>query len=202
MALLIVQSVAQMPSEPLGKGGSREFYIGISQATHPHGDRHHAGRAVRRPLAALGARRPRLGAASAGGRRGRRTVARVRRDRHGRTLAEHALHPRYGILTPFLAAAIVKTMQGNSLTAVLTASGMVEPMLPALGLDSATGRALAAAAMGAGSMAICHINDPFFWIAAAMAKLSPGRALYVISLGSLVMAVGALVVLAAVRQFV
>jgi GntP family gluconate:H+ symporter len=116
-------------------------------------------------------------------------------------LAEYALHPRYGILTPFLAAAIVKTMQGNSLTAVLTASGMVEPMLPALGLDSGGGRALAAAAVGAGSMAICHVNDPFFWIAAAMARLSPGRALYVISLGSVVMAVGALVVLAALRQF-
>jgi gluconate:H+ symporter, GntP family len=34
-----------------------------------------------------------------------------------------------------------------------------------------------------------------------MARLSPGRALYVISLGSVVMAVGALVVLAAIRQF-
>ena len=98
-------------------------------------------------------------------------------------LAEYALHPRYGVLTPFLAAAIVKTMQGNSLTAVLTASGMVEPMLPALGLDSASGRALAAAAVGAGSMAVCHVNDPFFWIA-AHGQLSPGRALYVISLGS------------------
>ena len=115
-------------------------------------------------------------------------------------LAEHALHPRYGVLTPFLAAAIVKTMQGNSLTAVLTASGMVEPMLPALGLDSASGRALAAAAVGAGSMAVCHVNDPFFWIAAAMGKLSPGRALYVISLGSALMASGALVVIAAMRQ--
>ena len=116
-------------------------------------------------------------------------------------LAEYALHPRFGILTPFLAAAIVKTMQGSSLTAVLTASGMVEPMLPALGLDSASGRVLAAAAAGAGSMAICHVNDPFFWIAASMARLSPARALYVISLGSVVMAIGALVVLAAVRQF-
>ena len=75
-------------------------------------------------------------------------------------------------------------MQGNSLTAVLTASGMVEPMLPALGLDSATGRALAAASVGAGSMAICHVNDPFFWIAAHMAGLSPLRALRVISIGS------------------
>ena len=92
-------------------------------------------------------------------------------------------------------------MQGNSLTAVLTASGMVEPMLPALGLDSATGRALAAAAVGAGSIAICHVNDPFFWIAAHMGRLSPGRALGVISLGSAVMALGALVAIAAVKQF-
>jgi GntP family gluconate:H+ symporter len=116
-------------------------------------------------------------------------------------LAEYALHPRFGILTPFLAAAIVKTMQGNSLTAVLTASGMIEPMLPALGLDSASGRALAAATIGAGSMAICHVNDPFFWIAASMGRLSPARALSVISLGSAVIAIGALVAIAAVKQF-
>jgi GntP family gluconate:H+ symporter len=34
-----------------------------------------------------------------------------------------------------------------------------------------------------------------------MGRLSPGRALYVISLGSAVMALGALVVLATVKQF-
>ena len=68
-------------------------------------------------------------------------------------------------------------------------------------IDDRAGRTLAAAAVGAGSIAICHVNDPFFWIAAAMARLSPGRALYVISLGSVVMAVGALIVLAALRQF-
>ena len=103
---------------------------------------------------------------------------------------------------PFLAAAIVKTMQGNSLTAVLTASGMVEPMLPALGLDSASGRALAAAAVGAGSMAICHVNDPFFWIAAHMADLSPLRALRTVSLGSLAVAVAVLLVLVVLRLVV
>ena len=77
-----------------------------------------------------------------------------------------------------------------------------EPMLPALGLDSTMGRTLAAAAVGAGSMAICHVNDPFFWIAAHMGRLSPGRALSVISLGSAVMAIGALVVIATIRQFI
>jgi GntP family gluconate:H+ symporter len=98
-------------------------------------------------------------------------------------LSEYALRPQLGLLAPFLAAAIVKTLQGNSLSAVLTASGMVEPMLPALGLDSASGRALAAAAAGAGSIAICHVNDPVFWIAAHIARLTPSRALVLVSGG-------------------
>ncbi len=202
LVLLVVQSIAQMPSEPLGKGGSREFYIGISRPLMLA--------AIAITLAIVLARRwepsalagrswaPLLLAVGASG-----GLARVF-DETGMAelLAEYVLHPRYGVLTPFLAAAIVKTMQGNSLTAVLTASGMVEPLLPALGLDSASGRAIATAAVGAGSMAVCHVNDPFFWIAAHMGRLSPGRALYVISLGSAVMAIGALIVIATIRQFV
>lgn len=202
LVLLVVQSIAQMPSEPLGKGGAREFYIGISKPLMLA--------AIAITLAIVLARRwepsalagrswaPLLLAVGASG-----GLARVF-DETGMAelLAEYALHPRYGVMTPFLVAAIVKTLQGNSLTAVLTASGMVEPMLPALGLDSTSGRALAAAAVGAGSMAICHVNDPFFWIAAHMGRLSPGRALYVISLGSVVMAAGALVVIAVIRQFI
>jgi GntP family gluconate:H+ symporter len=201
IALLIVQSVAQMPSEPLGKGGAREFYIGISKplmlaAIAITVGVLFAGRWQPSALAGRSWAPLLLTVGASGG------LARVF-DETGMAelLAEYALHPRFGVLTPFLAAAIVKTMQGNSLTAVLTASGMVEPMLPALGLDSGSGRALAAAAVGAGSMAICNVNDPFFWIAASMGRLSPGRALAVISLGSAVMAIGALVVIAAVRQF-
>jgi len=70
-------------------------------------------------------------------------------------------------------------------------------MLPALGLDSPSGRALAAASVGAGAIAICHVNDPLFWIAAHMAGVTPTRALLLISLGSLGVAVTALGVLAA-----
>ena len=202
LVLLVLQSIAQMPSEPLGKGGSREFYIGISKPLMLA--------AIAITLAIVLARRwepsalagrswaPLFLAVGASG-----GLARVF-DETGMAelLAEYVLHPSYGVLTPFLAAAIVKTMQGNSLTAVVTSSGMVEPMLPALGLDSASGRAIAAAAVGVGSMAVCHVNDPFFWIAAHMGRLSAGRALYVISLGSAVMAIGALVVIAAIRQFI
>jgi GntP family gluconate:H+ symporter len=199
IALLIVQSVAQMPSEPLGKGGAREFWTGVSKPLIL------AVLAI--ALAMLLSRRwqpevladvswaPLLLAVGAAG-----GFARVL-DETGMAelLAEYTLDPRLGLLAPFLAAATVKTMQGNSLSAVLTASGMVEPMLPALGLDSATGRALAAAAVGAGSIAICHVNDPFFWIAAHMAGLPPSRALRVIALGSAAVAIVALIGLALIR---
>jgi GntP family gluconate:H+ symporter len=199
LALLIAQSVAQMPSEPLGKGGARELYTGISRPLLL------AVLAI--ALAMLLSRRwqPQalsdmgwapllLTVGAAGG------LARVL-DETGMAelLAERVLDPRLGLLCPFLAAAIVKTMQGNSLSAVLTASGMVEPMLPALGLDSPSGRAPAAAATAAGSIALVHVNDPLFWIAASVGKLSPARALGLITLGSGAIAAAALVVLVAIR---
>ena len=195
IALLIVQSVAQMPSEPLGKGGAREFYIGICKPLMLtvlavtlgvlFAGRWQPSALVGRNWAPL-----LMAVGAAGG------LSRVF-DETGMAelLAEKVLDPRYGLLVPFLAAAIVKTMQGNSLSAVLTASGMVEPMLPALGLDSASGRAIAAAATGAGSIAICHLNDPFFWIAAHMGGLTPTKALRTISLGSVLVALVALLLL-------
>lgn len=199
LVLLVVQAIAQMPTEPLGKGGAREFYTGIS---HPLILLVLAlalalllsGRWQPSSLADTSWAPLLLAVGAAGG------FARVL-DETGMAelLAEYVLDPKLGLLVPFLAAAAVKTMQGNSLSAVLTASGMVEPVLPALGLDSGAGRALAAAAVGAGSIAICHVNDPFFWIAAHMAKLSPVRALGTISLGSLVTAVAALIALAVLR---
>jgi len=196
IALLIVQSFAQMPSEPLGKGGAREFYTGISKPL--------VLAVLAIALAILLSRRWQpllladtswapllLTVGAAGG------FARVL-DETGMAelLAEYMLDPRLGLAVPFLAAATVKTMQGNSLSAVLTATGMVEPMLPALGLDSPTGRALAAAAAGAGSIAICHVNDPFFWIAMHMAGITPARGLRLIGLGSAVVALVALGLLA------
>ncbi|MBS0526887.1 MAG: hypothetical protein JSS04_24885 [Proteobacteria bacterium] len=199
IALLIVQSIAQMPSEPLGKGGAREFYTGISKPL--------VLAVLAIALAILLSRRwqpalladtswaPLLLAAGAAG-----GFARVL-DETGMAelLAEYMLDPRLGLLVPFLAAATMKTMQGNSLSAVLTAAGMVEPMLPVLGLDSPTGRALAAAATGAGSIAICHVNDPFFWIATNMAGVTPAKGLRLIGLGSAVVALAALALLALLK---
>ncbi|MDP9230314.1 MAG: GntP family permease, partial [Bacteroidota bacterium] len=67
-----------------------------------------------------------------------------------------------GILFPFLLTFILKTAQGSSTVAIITASSIVLPLLPALGLDTETGRLLCVLAMGAGSMMISHANDAYF----------------------------------------
>lgn len=90
-----------------------------------------------------------------------------------------------GVLLPFLIAAAIKTLQGSSLVAAITAAGMMQPMLDPLGLAGTNGKALAALAIGAGAMTISHVNDDFFWLVADRAGLKPLRGLTTLSLGTL-----------------
>ncbi len=76
-----------------------------------------------------------------------------------------------GLLYPFLIAFILKTAQGSSTVAVLTAASIVLPFLPVLNLDTENGRVLAVLAMGAGSMGVSHVNDSYFWVIANFSKL-------------------------------
>ncbi len=59
-----------------------------------------------------------------------------------------------GIFFPFLLAFILKTAQGSSTVAIITASSIVLPLVPALGLDTENGKILCVLAIGAGSMMI------------------------------------------------
>jgi GntP family gluconate:H+ symporter len=69
-----------------------------------------------------------------------------------------------GILFPFLLTFILKTAQGSSTVAIITAASIVQSLLPALQLDNETGKLLTVLAMGAGSMMISHANDAYFWV--------------------------------------
>jgi GntP family gluconate:H+ symporter len=69
-----------------------------------------------------------------------------------------------GILFPFLLTAVLKTAQGSSTVAIITAASIVKPLLPALGLASGNGPLLCVLSMGAGSMLLSHANDAYFWV--------------------------------------
>ena len=69
-----------------------------------------------------------------------------------------------GILFPFLLTFVLKTAQGSSTVAIITAASIVKPLLPALGLASGNGPLLCVLSMGAGSMLLSHANDAYFWV--------------------------------------
>ena len=81
----------------------------------------------------------------------------------GQTLSQYHM----GIFLPFIISAALKTAQGSSTVALLTASSIIAPMIPTLGIDPV----LAVAAIGAGAMTFSHANDSYFWVVTTMSDM-------------------------------
>ena len=90
-----------------------------------------------------------------------------------------------GIFFPFLLTSVLKTAQGSSTVAIITAATIVLPLLPALGLTTDNGRLLCVLAMGGGSMMISHANDAYFWVIARFSGLEMKTMLKVYSMATL-----------------
>lgn len=76
------------------------------------------------------------------------------------------------ILIAFIVAALFKTMQGSSTSALVITSSMLAPLLPAMGFDTPLEMALLVPAIGAGSMTVSHANDSYFWVVSQFSGLS------------------------------
>jgi len=94
-----------------------------------------------------------------------------------------------GLFIPFAIAAFLKTAQGSSTVAIMTAASIIAPMLPALHLDTETGKLLATLAMGSGSMMVSHANDSYFWVVSKFSDLDINSTLRVYSSTTFVMGV-------------
>ena len=92
-----------------------------------------------------------------------------------------------GIVFPFLVTAVLKTAQGSSTVAIITAASIILPLLPALGLDDPEGQLLCVLSMGAGSMMISHANDSYFWVIAKFSGISMKPMLQVYSVATILM---------------
>jgi GntP family gluconate:H+ symporter len=94
-----------------------------------------------------------------------------------------------GIFLPFLLAAILKTAQGSSTIAVITAASLITPLLAGLGLHTPTGITLTILSMGAGSMIVSHANDAYFWVITRFSNLPAAATLKVFTMASLLMGI-------------
>jgi GntP family gluconate:H+ symporter len=101
-----------------------------------------------------------------------------------------------GLLVPFLIAALLKTAQGSSTVAIITAASIVFPLLPLLGLTSEMGKVWVIMAIGTGAMTVSHANDSYFWIVSQMSNMDVKTAYKTHTLGTLIQGtVGIVVVL-------
>lgn len=105
----------------------------------------------------------------------------------GEHFAENMSISDLGVFFPFFVAAILKTAQGSSTVAVITAASIVSPLLVVLGLDSDSGRIICALALGAGSMMVSHANDAYFWVIAKFSGLQMKEMLKVYSVSTFLM---------------
>jgi GntP family gluconate:H+ symporter len=203
LLLFMLQSIGDIPSEPLGGGTDRErilglgrplilFLVGIGIMTAGHwrlsakllGDAPWTESVFAKITGVL------LTVGAAGG-----LQKLCQETGMAELLGERIAGLPGGVLIPFLVAAVIKTLQGSSLVAAIAAAGMVQPSLTSLGLDTESGRALATLAIGAGAMTVSHVNDDYFWLVIWNAGLAPARGLIALTLGTLVQGLGALALL-------
>ncbi|MGE5105921.1 MAG: GntP family permease [Sphingobacteriales bacterium] len=113
-------------------------------------------------------------------------------------IGEHFSHSlnlgSMGIFFPFLLTFILKTAQGSSTVAIITAASIIQPLLHALGLDTETGKLLCVLSMGAGSMMISHANDAYFWVISKFSGLEMRSMLKVYSVATIWMGLVTLLV--------
>ena len=207
LALLIVQSLGDIPSEPLGGGTAREMVIGVGRplvlllvgiGIMVIGNARFAGKQLTDSAwntRVFGTVAGALLAVGASGGLQRLCQETGMAELLGEHVSTWHLSGAGGLLMIFLVAATIKTLQGSSLVAAITAAGIVQPLLIPLGLDAANARALAALAIGAGAMTASHINDDYFWLVSVTSGIRPLRALAVLTAGTLMQGVVAVAVL-------
>lgn len=107
----------------------------------------------------------------------------------GKNLGEMLSGLSLGIFFPFLIAAILKTAQGSSTVAVITAASLITPLLADLGLQSPLALTLTILSLGAGSMVVSHANDAYFWVISRFSNLETSATLKVYSIATLIMGI-------------
>jgi len=111
----------------------------------------------------------------------------LRETNLGDFAAQFAAVGGLGVLIPFLIAAFLKTAQGSSTVAIITAAAICAPLTESLGLDSTNGLALVVLAIGAGSLTVSHVNDSYFWVVSKFSEMDTSVALKTHTVATLIM---------------
>lgn len=99
----------------------------------------------------------------------------------------------FGILAPFMIGFIFRSCIGSGTVAMVTAATMISPFLEVIGLGSPTGHVIAVLSCAAGSLAVLHGNDDFFWVIATTSEMETSTAYKTLPVISIIQSVTALI---------
>ena len=77
----------------------------------------------------------------------------------------------YGLLSVFLIAASIKTVQGSSTVAIITTCALAAPLIDQFGIIGEIEKVLLITSIGSGAMTVSHINDSYFWVVTKYSNL-------------------------------
>tara|TARA_B100000989_G_scaffold270683_1_gene226934 strand:- start:1446 stop:2753 length:1308 start_codon:yes stop_codon:yes gene_type:complete len=90
------------------------------------------------------------------------------------------------ILSIFIIAALVKTIQGSSTVAILTTCAITAPLLQSIGMTSELEKVILIISIGSGAMTISHINDSYFWVVSKYSDIKMNDVLKFFSTATLI----------------
>lgn len=99
----------------------------------------------------------------------------------------------WGIFLPFLIAFGLKTAQGSTTVAMITTASIIAPIMGPLGLDTEAMKVFTTVAIGAGALAISHANDSGFWVVTQLSGMTTKQGNLSHSLGTLIAGVTSIV---------
>jgi len=193
--LIVLKSVSDFPTNPLGEGAFKVFFgfigeptiallIGVLLAFILPKKQHEGiyseygwvGKALRSAAAIILI-------TGAGGAFGKVLQNSGLADIIGNSLSGVKL----GIWLPFIIAATIKTAQGSSTVAIITTASIIAPLLSSLGFNSEIAKSLAVLSIGAGAMVVSHANDSFFWVVTQMSRMDIKTGYKLQSLGTFIL---------------
>ncbi len=193
--LIVLKSVSDFPTNPLGEGAFKVFFgfigeptiallIGVLLAFILPKKQHEGiyseygwvGQALRSAAAIILI-------TGAGGAFGKVLQNSGLADIIGNSLSGVKL----GIWLPFIIAATIKTAQGSSTVAIITTASIIAPLLSSLGFNSEIAKSLAVLSIGAGAMVVSHANDSFFWVVTQMSRMDIKTGYKLQSLGTFIL---------------
>ena len=75
------------------------------------------------------------------------------------------------MVSVFLIAALIKTVQGSSTVAIITTCALVSPLIDQIGIIGEIEKVLLITSIGSGAMTVSHVNDSYFWVVTKYSNL-------------------------------